>query len=105
MRSRLLILLGLAAVAAGGCGNPAAEAVAYTCGQLRDDGAAYRAQARLMVDREGLRPQTLWSEEALLDVELRLRQACRGASDGYRPYVATRDALSQGPLLDTVPGG
>jgi hypothetical protein len=96
----LLALVACVALVAPGCGEEVAEAADFTCGQMRADGDRYREQARLMVDREGWRRRTLTQSDADRSVELRLRRACRGAGDGYRPYRATRDAIRPGAPLD-----
>ncbi|MCW3017620.1 MAG: hypothetical protein JWO02_4712 [Solirubrobacterales bacterium] len=93
MRARRHIaLLGCLALAQGGCGGPAADAAAYTCGHMRDTVGGFRQQAQLLVDREGLKTSALSIEEAVLDVELLLRGACRGAADDYRPYARVAQA-------------
>jgi hypothetical protein len=89
MRARPPIaLLACLALAAAGCGGQNAGAASYTCGHMRDTVGAFRDQARLVVDREGFKTSALSAEEAVLDVELQVRHACRGAPDGYRPYRA-----------------
>jgi hypothetical protein len=59
---------------------------------MRDSAGAFRQQARLVVEREGFKTSALSSEEAVLDVELMLRTACRDAPDGYAPYERVASA-------------
>jgi hypothetical protein len=88
MRARRHIaLLGCLAIAQGGCGGEVSGAASYTCGQMRDTVGAFRDQARLIVDRAGLKTSALSTEEGVLDVELLIRRACRGAADGHLPYA------------------
>jgi hypothetical protein len=111
VRSRLALLLALAAAAAGGaafasgCGEFVAEAATLTCGQMRDDPGKYRAQARHMVAHEQLQPRSLSRERSVLDAELAIRNACHGAADEYKPYAATRDRMSRRLALDSVAAG
>jgi hypothetical protein len=89
MRARRhLALLACLALAPAGCGGQKAGAESYTCGHMHDNVGAFRDQARLIVDRQGFKTSALSAEEAVLDVELQLRNACRGKADGYRPYGA-----------------
>jgi hypothetical protein len=83
----LLVLLGCLALAQAGCGSQTVTADSYTCGYMRDTVGAYRQQARLLVHREGFKTSALSVEDAVLDVELLLRNACHGAPDGYKPYA------------------
>jgi hypothetical protein len=53
---------------------------------------AYRQQARLLVHREGFKTSAVSVEDAVLDVELLLRNACRGAAGGYKPYAGVARA-------------
>jgi hypothetical protein len=96
MRARRHIaLLACLALAQAGCGGQTAGAAAYTCSHMRDTAGAFRDQARLIVDREGFKTSALSVEEAVLDVELLLRNACRGAAAGTQPYdrVASADPV------------
>jgi hypothetical protein len=93
MRARRHIaLLACLALAQAGCGRQKADAAAYTCGHMRDTVGGFRQQARLIVQREGLKTSALSIEEAVLDVELLLRNACRGAADDDRPYARVAQA-------------
>ncbi len=85
MRGRLLILL--LALAPAGCSDQVPGAAAYTCGQMRDTVGTFRDQARMLVHDVGLKTSALSVEEGVLDVELKLRDACRGAEDGYAPFA------------------
>jgi hypothetical protein len=82
-----IALLGCLALAQAGCGGETAGAAAYTCGHMRDTTGDFRQQARLIVHREGFKTSAISTEKAVLDVELLVRNACRGAADGYRPYA------------------
>jgi hypothetical protein len=90
VRGRLLILL--LAFTPVGCADQVTGAAAYTCGQMRDTVGSFRDQARLIVHREGFETSALSVEEGVLDVELKLRDACRGAEDGYAPYTRVAGA-------------
>jgi hypothetical protein len=93
MRARRHIaLLGCLAIAQAGCGGDISGASSYTCGHMRDTVGAFRDQARLIVDRTGLKTSALSTDEGVLDVELKVRHACRGAADGYRPYAQVAHA-------------
>ena len=92
MRARLLIVMLSLALAPAGCADQVTGAAAYTCGHMRDTVGSFRDQARLLVDREGFKTSALSVEEGVLDVELELRHACRGAEDGYTPYGSVADA-------------
>jgi hypothetical protein len=92
MRGRLLIFMLAIAIAPAGCADQVTGAAAYTCGHMRDTVGTFRDQARLLVDHEGFKTSALSVEEAVLDVELELRHACRGAEDGYAPYASVADA-------------
>jgi hypothetical protein len=89
---RHIALLGCLAIAQAGCGGDISGAASYTCGHMRDTVGAFRDQARLIVDRTGLRTSALSTEDGVLDVELLVRHACRGAADGYLPYAQVADA-------------
>jgi hypothetical protein len=89
---RYIALLGCLALVPAGCGGQTAGAASYTCGHMRDTVGAFRRQARLIVDREGFKTSALSTEEAVLDVELQIRHACRDVADGYRPYTAVARA-------------
>ena len=90
MRGRMLILL--LALALAGCADQVTGAAAYTCGQMRGTVDGFHDQARLLVHHEGFKTSALSVEEGVLDVELKLREACRGAEDGYAPYARVADA-------------
>ncbi len=92
MRGRLLILLLALALTPAGCADQVTGAAAYTCGQMRDTVGTFRDQARLLVHHEGFKTSALSVEEGVLDVELKLRDACRGAEDGYAPYARVAGA-------------
>jgi hypothetical protein len=99
MRARVIaVALGCLALAHGGCGGAPAGAAAYTCGHMRDTVGAFREQARVLVDREGMRPRRLSREEAVLDAEFRIRRACDGAADAVRPYERAARDTSRGWL-------
>jgi hypothetical protein len=106
-----VLLLVLAAAAAGGavfasgCGEAVAEAATLTCGQMREDGSRYRRQARYLVRHDRLEGRSLSRERSVLDAELAIRNACRGAPDDYKPYAATRDGMSKRLALDSVAAG
>jgi hypothetical protein len=85
-------LLACLALAQAGCARPEPAAATYTCGHMRDGSGAFRQQARLIVEREGFKTSALSTEEAVLDVELQLRAACRGAADSFRPYARVAHA-------------
>jgi hypothetical protein len=89
--SRQIALLGCLALALAlaqaGCGGQTADAAAYTCRHMQDTAGAFRQQARLLVDRAGIKTSAVSIEEAVLDVELLLRNACRDAADGSLPYA------------------
>jgi hypothetical protein len=88
MRARRLIaLVGCLAIAQAGCGGDISGATSYTCGHMRDTVGAFREQARLIVDRTGLKSSAISTEDGVLDVELLVRHACRGAADGSLPYA------------------
>jgi hypothetical protein len=87
-----IAVVAVLALAQAGCTGPTADAVASTCGHMRDHVGAFRDQARLVVDREGLKTSALSIEEAVLDVELLLREACRGAGDDHEPYAEVAHA-------------
>lgn len=91
VRGPIVLLVGLA-LAQAGCAGQTTDAVAYTCGHMRDSVGAFRDQARLIVDREGFKTSALSIEEAVLDVELLLREACRGVVDDHRPYAEVAHA-------------
>jgi hypothetical protein len=99
MRGRVLAaLLGCLALAQGGCGGPAVDAAAFTCGQMRATVGAFREQASVLVDREALRSHRLSREEAVLDAEVQVRRACDGAVAGDRPFRRAAEASSAGWL-------
>jgi hypothetical protein len=100
MRGRMLIALALvcAAVAQAACGRAPTGAAEYTCGHMRQTPSALRDQARVLVDREGLRVQRLSHEEAVLDAEFRIRRACEHAPDAARPYRRAAQLRSPGWL-------
>jgi hypothetical protein len=101
MRRRVLpVLLASLALAQGGCGGTTSGAAGYTCGHMRDTTGAFREQARVMVDREGLRAHRLSHEEAVLDAEFQIRRVCRGAADGDEPYVRAL-GLGSGGLVSS----
>jgi hypothetical protein len=83
---RRIALLACLALAQG-CTGVTPGAASYTCGHMRDTVGAFRQQARLIVEREGFKTSALSTEEAVLDVELLLRNACRDAADGSLPYA------------------
>jgi hypothetical protein len=96
MRGRMPVVAFLACVAImlGGCG--AAQdvgAATFTCGHMKDDVGAFRDQARLIVDRFGFKTSALSIEDAVLGVELLIRNACRTAEAAYRPYAAIARAV------------
>jgi hypothetical protein len=92
MRGRLVVLMLVVALAPAGCGDPVTGAAAYTCGQMRDIVGSFRDQARVLVDRAGLKTSASSVEDGVLDVELELREACRGAGAGYAPYARVAHA-------------
>ena len=98
MRARALAALACLALVHAGCGGQPAGAAAYTCGYMRGTVGAFRAQAAVLVAREGLRPQRLSREEAVLDAELQIRRTCDGAADAYRPYDRAARRVSRGWL-------
>jgi hypothetical protein len=99
MRARALIaLLACLAVAQAGCGGLQDKAADYTCGHMRDTAGAFRDQARVLVDREGLRATRLSLEEVVLDAEFLVRRVCDGAADGDRPYTRAAALTSPGWL-------
>jgi hypothetical protein len=98
MRARVLAALACLALVHGGCGGRPAGAAAYTCGYMRDTVGAFRAQAAVLVAREGRRAQRLSREEAVLDAELQVRRLCDGAADAYRPYDRAARQISRGWL-------
>jgi hypothetical protein len=87
-----VMLLGCLAFAQGGCGGQTVRAASYSCGYMKDTVGAFRQQARLIVDREGFKTSALSIEDGVLDVELLLRDACRNAPDGDRPYARVAHA-------------
>jgi hypothetical protein len=88
MRGRVYVmLLGCLALADNGCGGQTASAASYSCGYMRHTVGAFRKQARLVVDREGFKTSALSIEDAVLGVELLIRDACRNAPDGDQPYA------------------
>jgi hypothetical protein len=95
-RRVLATLLGCLALAQSGCGSQPSGASAYTCGYMRDTTGAFRQQARALVDREGLRPQRLSREEAVLDAEFQIRRVCDGVPDTDRPYQRAARLSSRG---------
>jgi hypothetical protein len=98
MRGRLpAVLLACVALAQAGCGSPTAAAASYSCGYMRDTVGAFRKQARLLVAREGFKTSALSIEEGVLDVELLLRDACRGTADRYEPYARVARAAPGAP--------
>jgi hypothetical protein len=87
MRGRILaVLAGCLALAHAGCGAEKPGAAAYTCGYMRATTGAFREQARVLVDRRGLRAVRLSREEAVLGAELGIRRSCDGAPDADRPF-------------------
>jgi hypothetical protein len=97
MRGRVLtVLLGCLALAQGGCGGQTTGADAYTCGHMRDTVGAFRQQARVLVDRVGLRSHRLSLEEAVLDAEFEIRGVCDGAADADQPYDRAAALTSDG---------
>jgi hypothetical protein len=96
MRGRALAALACLALVHGGCGGPTPGAAAYTCGYMRHTVGAFRAQAAVLVAREGLRAERLSREDAILDAELQIRRACDGAADAYRPYDRAARQTSRG---------
>jgi hypothetical protein len=89
----VVALVGCLALAQGGCGaGQETGAASYACDFMADTVGAFREQARLLVDREGFKTSALSIEEAVLDVELLLRSACRGAAGDYKPYAAVARA-------------
>jgi hypothetical protein len=94
MRARryTALLLASIALAQTSCAGQTTGAATYTCGHMRDSVGAFRKQARLIVDRAGFKTSAVSIEEAVLDVELLVRHACRGVADGYRPYAAVARA-------------
>jgi hypothetical protein len=93
MRGRVYVtLLGCLALAGGGCGGQTVGAASYSCGHMADTVGAFRQQARLIVDREGFKTSALSVEEAVLEVELLIRDACHDAPDGDQPYAAVAGA-------------
>jgi hypothetical protein len=87
-----MALLACLALAHAGCAGPTPAAASYTCRHMRDTVGAFREQARLIVARDGLKTSALSTEEAVLDVELLLRNACRNAAAGYMPYARVTSA-------------
>jgi hypothetical protein len=91
-------LLACLALAQAACGGQTAGAATYTCGYMRDTVGAFRAQAQVLVDEQGLRPHRLSREEAVLDAELAIRRACDGAADADHPYDRAARQISRGWL-------
>jgi hypothetical protein len=89
---RQIALLSCLALVHTGCAEQTPAAASYTCGRMRDTAGAFRQQARLIIAREGSKTSALSSEEAVLDVELLLRNACRNAANGYKPYARIASA-------------
>jgi hypothetical protein len=91
-------LVGCLALAQGGCGAVTSGADDFTCGHMRDTTGAFRQQARVLVDRQGLRSHRLSREEAVLDAEFQIRRACAGAAGADRPYTRAAGLTSAGWL-------
>ena len=100
---KLGALLACLALALAACSGAPPAAASYTCGHMRDSVGAFRMQARLFVEREGFRTSALSTEEAVLDVELLLRAACRGASGNHRPYATVARRLTRSGRSDAAP--
>ena len=94
---RRVVLLGCLApalaVMQAGCAEQVTGSAAFTCGHMRDTVGAFRDQGRLIVDRAGSKSSALSIEEAVQEVELLLRDACRHAGADFQPY----DRVSRAP--------
>jgi hypothetical protein len=99
MRRSFIAMLLCAALAAGCAGTPVG-AGRYTCGEMRADIGKFRDSAGLAVEEQSLRAGALSREDALLDVELQLRRACRGEA---ATFVPDRRALDLSARLGVPP--